>query len=162
MLNLSYRYAVDVGNDGDAPLDNLVIIDTLPVELALSYVTTGSYTGLADFAAGEGVRVRYEKNTAPGVFTLWGSSPNTTINTTLTVPPPCLGAGEYVTRVRWEYGQAAPGMRASARPSLEGRVTNPDNAGGPVAVGDTIENCAGLTAMYTAGQYLLPKARQIA
>ncbi len=42
-------------------------------------------------------------------------------------------------------------MRATARPSLEGRVTNPDNAGGPVAVGDTIDNCATLTAMYTAG-----------
>ena len=152
VLNLLYRYAVDVGNNGDVPLDNLVIIDTLPVELSLSRVTTGSYTGLSDFAAGEGVRVSYEKNTALGTFTLWGSSPNTTLSTTLTVPPPGLGAGEYVTRVRWEYGQAAPGMRASARPSLEGRVTNPDNAGGPVAVGDTIENCAMLTAIYTAGQ----------
>ena len=56
-------------------------------------MTTGNYTGLDDFAAGEGVRVSYEKNTAPGVFTLWGSSPNTTISTTLTVPPPGLGAG---------------------------------------------------------------------
>ena len=129
----------------------LEIIDTVPVELTLSQVTTGSYTGLSDFAAGEGVRVSYEKNTALGVFTLWGSSPNTTTNTTLTAPPPGLGAGEYITRVLWQYGQAAPGMRASARPLLEGRVTNPDNAGGPVAVGDTIDNCATLTAMYTAG-----------
>ena len=30
-------------------------------------------------------------------------------------------------------------------------MTNPDNAGGPVAVGDTIDNCATLTATYTAG-----------
>ena len=64
VLNLLYRYAVDVGNNGDVPLDSLEIIDTVPVELTLSRVTTGSYTGLSDFAAGEGVRVSYEKNTA--------------------------------------------------------------------------------------------------
>ena len=73
VLNLPYRYAVDVGNTGDVPLDRLEIIDTLPVELTLSQVTTGSYSGLSDFAAGEGVRVSYEKNTALGVFTLWGA-----------------------------------------------------------------------------------------
>jgi uncharacterized repeat protein (TIGR01451 family) len=146
VLNQLYRYAIDVGNDGGVPLDNLVIIDTVPVELTLSSVTTGSYTGLSDFAAGEGVRVSYEKNTAPGVFTLWGSSPATGFNTTLTAPPPGLGAGEYITRVRWENGQAAAGMQASARPQLAGRVLNPDNSGGPVAVGDTIQNCAALTA----------------
>ena len=88
-------------------------------------MTTGSYTGLAEFAAGEGVRVSYEKNTAPGVFTLWGSSPNAATNTTLTAPPPGLGAGEYLTRVRWEYGQAAPGMQASARPVARGTSEEP-------------------------------------
>ncbi len=42
VLNLLYRYVVDVGNNGGVPLDNLEIIDTLPVELTLSRVTTGS------------------------------------------------------------------------------------------------------------------------
>ena len=129
----------------------MVMVAVAPVELALSRVTTGAYTGLSEFAAGEGVRVSYEKNTALGVFTLWGSSPNVTTNAALTNPPPGLGAGEYVTRVRWEYGQAAPGMQASTRPVLAGRVTNPDNTGGPVAVGDLIQTCATLTAVYTAG-----------
>ena len=140
-----------MANTGDVPLDNLVVIDTRPVEMTLDSARTGSYTGLTDFAAGEGVRVSYEKNTAPGVFTLWGSSPNTTTNTVLTVPPPGLGAGEYLTRVRWEFGQAAPGMQPTLRPALTGRATNPDNAGGPVAVGDTVQNCAALTAQYLAG-----------
>ena len=151
VLNLPYSYAFAVGNDGDVPLDAMVLVAVAPVELGLSRVTTGAYTGLSEFAAGEGVRVSYEKNTAPGVFTLWGSSPNVTTNTALTNPPPGLGAGEYVTRVRWEYGQAAPGMQASTRPVLAGRVTNPDNTGGPVAVGDPIQTCATLTAVYTAG-----------
>lgn len=146
VIGLPYRYSLNLGNTGDVALGGLVVVDTLPVELTLSAATTGAYTGLADFAAGEGVRVSYEKNTAPGVFTLWGSSPRADINTTLTAPPPGLGAGEYITRVRWEYGSAAVGMAATAAPALAGRVTNPDLAGGPVAVGDSVQNCATLTA----------------
>lgn len=150
-LNQTFSYELAPGNNGNVPLDNLVVIDTLPVEFSLTSVTTGSYNNLADFAAGVGVRVSYEKNTALGVFTLWGSSPNTTTNTTLTAPPPGLGAGEYVTRIRWEYGQAQPGMSPSTRPIITGRFVNPDNAGGPVAIGDTVQNCADLSAVYTAG-----------
>jgi hypothetical protein len=151
VLNQSYSQALAMENTGDVALDGMVVVDTLPVQMAVSHVTTGSYTGLTDFAAGEGVRVSYEKNTALGVFTLWGSSPNTTTNVTLTAPPPGLGAGEYITRVRWEFGQAAPGMQATVRPVVAGRVVNPDNAGGPVAPGDTITNCATLTAVDLTG-----------
>lgn len=150
-LNQTFSYDLNVTNNGNVPLDNLVVVDTLPVELQVISVTAGAYNGLADFAAGEGVRVSYEKNTAPGVFTLWGSSPNTTTNTTLTAPPPGLGAGEYLTRIRWEYGQAQPGMGPTSRPLVTGRIVNPDNAGGPVATGDSVQNCAALSAVYTAG-----------
>lgn len=150
-LNQSFSYDVNLTNNGNVPIDNLVVTDVLPVELQLASVTTGAYNGLADFAASEGVRVSYEKNTALGVFTLWGSSPVATTSTTLTAPPPGLGAGEYITRVRWEYGQAAPGMAPSNRPLLSGRIINPDNAGGPVAIGDSIQNCADSAGVYTAG-----------
>lgn len=150
-LNQTFSYDLNVTNSGNVPLDTLVVTDTLPVEVQVLSVTTGSYNGLADFAAGVGVRVSYEKNTAPGVFTLWGSSPNATTNTTLTAPPPGLGAGEYPTRIRWEFGQAQPGMGPTARPVITGRIVNPDNAGGPVAIGDSVQNCAALTAVYTAG-----------
>lgn len=150
-LNQTFSYDLNISNNGNVPLDNLVVIDTLPVEFQVLSVTTGAYNGLTDFAAGVGVRVSYEKNTALGVFTLWGSSPNTTTNTTLTAPPPGLGAGEYITRIRWEYGQAAPGMANTTRPLITGRIINPDNAGGPVAIGDSVQNCAALTAVYTAG-----------
>ena len=119
--------------------------------VGMTHVTTGRYSGLADFAAGQGVRVSYEKNTAPGVFTLWGWSPNTTTNTTLTAPPPGLGAGEYITRVRRELGQASPGMTAVARPAISGVIINPDNAGSPVAAGKMVSACATLSAVFTAG-----------
>jgi large repetitive protein len=150
-LNQTFSYSLGVSNSGNVPLDTPVIIDTLPVSLQLASVTTGSYSNLSDFAAGVGVRVSYEKNTAPGVFTLWGSSPNAATNTTLTAPPPGLGAGEYVTKVKWEYGQAQVGMATSSSPVITGKIVNPDNAGNPVAFGASIQNCAALTAVYTAG-----------
>jgi len=150
-LNQAFSYAIAVANSGNVALDNATVIDTLPVEFQPASVTTGAYSGAADFAAGEGVRVSYEKNTAPGVFTLWGSSPNTTTTTTLTAPPPGLGAGEYITRLRWQHGQWQPGMSATTQPSLNGSIINPDHAGGPVAIGDSIQNCAALSATYTAG-----------
>ena len=150
-LNQTFSYDFNLSNNGNVPLDTLVVIDTLPVELNVLSVTTGAYNNLSPFVVGEGVRVSYEKNTAPGIFTLWGSSPNTTSSTTLTAPPPGLGAGEYLTRIRWEFGQAAPGMAPSTRPLVTGRIVNPDNAGGPVAVGDSVQNCGALSATYTAG-----------
>jgi uncharacterized repeat protein (TIGR01451 family) len=150
-LNQTFSYEVVPGNNGNVPLDTTVVIDTLPIQFQLASVTTGAYNNFADFMAGVGVRVSYEKNSAPGVFTLWGSSPNATTNTTLTAPPPGLGVGEYVTRIKWEYGQTQPGANDSARPQITGKIINPDNAGAPVGFGDTIQNCAALTAVYTAG-----------
>src|SRR5581483_8638363 len=91
-LAQTFAYDLVPSNSGNVPLDTMVVIDRLPLQLQVASVTTGAYNNLSDFAAGEGVRVSYEKNTAPGVFTLWGSSPNTTTNTTLTAPPPGLGA----------------------------------------------------------------------
>ena len=149
--DMAYRYALDVGNPGDVALDGLIVVDTVPFEMTVLGVTTGSSTGLVDFAAGEGVRVSYEKNTALGVFTLWGSSPNTSTSTTLTAPPPGLGAGEYITRVRWKFGQAAPGMTPSVAPTIAGRIQNPDHAGGFTRIGDPIVNCATVAGLWTAG-----------
>ncbi len=150
-LNQTFSYDHAISNNGNVPLDTMVVVDTLPVQLQLTSVTTGAYSNASDFAAGVGAQVSYEKNTAPGVFTLWGGSPNVATNTTLTSPPPGLGAGEYITKVRWQLGQAQVGMSASTRPVLTGKIVNPSNAGGPVAFGDSIQNCSALTAVYTAG-----------
>jgi uncharacterized repeat protein (TIGR01451 family) len=150
-LNQTFSYSINPQNTGNEPLDTTVVTDTLPIQLQLASVTTGAYNNLSAFAAGVGVEVTYEKNTALGVFTLWGSSPNTTTNTTLTAPPPGLGAGEYVTRIRWQYGQAQVGMSPTSQPQVTGQIVNPDNAGNPVAFGASVQNCAALAAVFTAG-----------
>ena len=68
-----------------------------------------------------------------------------------------LGSGEYITQVMWIYGEAAPGMQAVAPPTLTGRVTHPDKAGGAVMVGDTITSCARLNASYVDEPYNINK-----
>ena len=95
---------------------------TVPVQVSLRLGDDRKLLRLRRACARGGRARSNEKNTAPGVFTLWGSSPNTSTNTTLTAPPPGLGAGEFITRVRWLYGQAAPGASATTIPRITGRV----------------------------------------
>ena len=148
-LNQTFSYYLALSNAGNVPLDEVFVVDFLPIEMVLSSVTTGTYSNLGNFAPGVGVQVSYYTSTAPGTPTILGTSPDTTTNTTL--PAPALAPGEYVIALRWEYGQAAVGMQTLVRPLITGQFVNPDNAGGPVAFGDIIENCAFFSAVYTAG-----------
>ncbi len=149
-INETFSYALTVANTGNVRLDNMVVIENVPVEMSVVSVTTGAYSGLADFSTGVGVSLSYAKNTAPTVFTLWGSSPNTGTSSTLSAPPGLAG-GEYITRLRWQYGAASPGMTATTFPRITGKIIAPDNAGGAVAVGHTVTACADLSALFTAG-----------
>ena len=145
-LGQAFAYGLTPQNVGDVALDGTTVVDTVPIEMQVTSVTTGAYSNAADFAPGAGVQVSYAKNTAPGVFTLWGASPDAATNTTLTAPPPGLGAGEFITQVRWQFGQTQPGMSASTRPQIRGSIVNPDNSGGAVSYGDAIQNCATISA----------------
>ncbi len=148
-----YYYYFQPTNDGNVDLSNMSIEDPLPVEFSLTRVATGAYnSNLADYAAGEGVRVEYQRSDNPGVWNHLGSSPDVATNSILAAPS--LPAGVYVTRLRWLYGTAAPGMGASSwsnRPRAYGKIINPDNAGGQVSPGDTVQNCAVLHSEYPAG-----------
>ena len=42
VLNQTYGYGLAVRNSGDVPLTGVTVIDTVPVELAVVSVTTGS------------------------------------------------------------------------------------------------------------------------
>jgi hypothetical protein len=150
-INQTFSYNARLVNTGMVPLDEVTMTFDVPVQMNIDSVTTGTYTGFSGDQAGVGVQVQYEKNTAPGVFTLWGASPNTTTNTTLTEPPPGLGAGEFVTRVRWEYGQAAPGASATINPTVRGQIINPDNAGNPVTTTTAVQAMVLVRGVYTAG-----------
>jgi hypothetical protein len=141
-LNQDFSFAVDVRNSGNVPLNNQRLSFTVPIQMQVNSVSTGSYANPPT-----SVNVIYETNLSGGFLTL-GNSPG---STNATLPIPALAAGEYVTRIRWEYGQTQPGMNSVTRPLITGRIIDPDNAGNPVAIGDDIDVCSGLSAEYNGG-----------
>ena len=147
-------------NNGNVDLFNMIIEDTLPSNVALTVtsVNVGIYAGLSDYAAGEHVRVEYERSDQPGTWHLLGSSPDATTYTTL--GPPVLPANVSITKIRWLFGTAAPGMAPTSwgnRPRIYAKIYSPDAAGNPVSVGDLVQNCADLLGEYPAGTPVAPK-----
>ncbi|BAO45571.1 GEVED domain-containing protein [Thiolapillus brandeum] len=152
-----YYYYFYPRNAGNVDLSNMIIEDTLPTNVAVTVtrVATGRYNGLADYAAGVGVRVEYERSDQVGTWQLLGSSPDTATNTVLNAPS--LPANVNITKVRWLYGTAAPGMAPATwgnRPRIYAKIFNPDAAGNPVVAGANVENCADLLSEYPAGTAL--------
>jgi len=157
-FNQEFYYQLRPRNTGNVALENMILEDksALPIQFSLTSVRTGRYNSdLSDYASGVGVQVEYEASDNPGVWVLLGSSPDVSTNTTLAAPG--LGVGVYVTGIRWLYGTAGPGMRATSwgnRPRIYGQIIDPDNSGSPVNVGDTIQNCANLDSEYPSGTSL--------
>jgi uncharacterized repeat protein (TIGR01451 family) len=148
-----YYYLTPENTTSNVPMDNMVVVDTLPVQIDLTPtgVTTGAYSNLDNYSAGEGVRVEYEHSGAPGTWLLWGSSPDTLTNTALAYPPAGLPAGQHITRIRWLFGQAQVGMAPvsfAEHPRIYAQVINPDHNGNPVSIGDTVQNCGSLDATF--------------
>lgn len=144
-LDQPFSYDLNLSNNGNVDLDGLVLIDDLPVQMAVAGVTSGAWNGTTG-----NVAVSYETNLSGGFLAL-GSSP---AGTNATFPIPALGAGEHVTRLRWEFPPVTPAFAAAGggnRPRIIGRIVNPDHLGNPVSFGDPVQNCADASAVYTAG-----------
>ena len=56
-----------------------------------------------------------------------------------------------MSRCSWQSSVIGCYMAPIARPLVSGKIVNPNNAGGPVAFGDTVQNCGALSALYAAG-----------
>ena len=53
LLNQTFTHAIALANTGDVPPDKLVVIDTLPVEMTLLSVRTGSLGARRSSSAGQ-------------------------------------------------------------------------------------------------------------
>ncbi len=144
-FNQSFYYVLRPRNDGNVDLENMVVVDALPIEFTTTSVTSGRYN------SNQSGNVSVEYQTNMNAYALLGSAA-ASVNTTYNIP--ALAGGEYVTFLRWNFlGTSAVGMREQSssfnnRPRIDGFLTNPDNAGTAVAIGDVVQNCADLNAVY--------------
>lgn len=137
----SSGYSYYFANNGNVALPNVCITDVLPN--ANKLVVTDIKTGVWNSAAnGDQVRVDYQTNTN-ATWTGFSGSPFG-VNVSSSVPVPALGAGQYVTAVRWCFvsdvppGMAADGIQA---PTINFRAA----ADAPIS---STSNCLDITTSY--------------
>ncbi len=139
-LNQDFSYSMRIRNVGNVDLTNVVITDDLPIEFETISVSSGGYTNLTGT-----VTVNFQTNLSGGFNPLGTNS--VTANTTYNIP--ALAVGEYVSNLQWVFSDDfPPGVDSNTRPLINGRIINPDNAGGVVSVGDSVQNCADATSVY--------------
>jgi uncharacterized repeat protein (TIGR01451 family) len=91
-----------IGNTGNVPMDRFVIEDTIPDIITLNSITAGSYNQATY------VDISYQTN-LNAAYRSWTVTPlSNPGNPTLLVSDLSLGAGEWVTQVRWDITGATP------------------------------------------------------
>lgn len=136
--NVSYGFLVE--NNGTTPLENFTLIDTIPPQVRVSTVKTGSYN-----TAPLNLVISYQTN-LNATWTNWPGGPfDGTTDEGLHVSSLGLAAGEYVSMVRFEYGTVYPGFTNTGSYSdidIIGWIISPDQNGDIVNPDDIINNCA--------------------
>lgn len=159
-------YLTNIENAGNVPVNNITLIDTIPLQINLNSVTTGQYNQ-------EGfVKVLYTTNVSnptniiddTTVWQEWISNQPTTASTTLAVGSLGLPANEYITYVKWQINgleevptdldtidevyskrnKLLPGFKQSSDILITGDILTPDREGNPMTIGDTITNTASI------------------
>lgn len=130
----SVFYIGNIVNSGNVPLNNFVVEDILPPEIDVTSITSGRYS------SGTTVTITYETNTTSAT-TVWGTYTDPD-NTSLSVSGLNLQPGEYLTKIRWDFGTVPPGFSNNRNIAIYG------NFKGNVAAGASITNSARLYASY--------------
>lgn len=135
---------------GDTPMDSIVMIDTIPVEMNLVRTESGGWNNLNG-----NVEVYYQTNNNSN-FQTWVNSPYApTADAQLLVTDLNLATNEYVTIIKWVFKNPQVGFAHNGnRPRVRGDVLEIDRNGNPVMVGGTVDNCAYLTGYINGTTYL--------
>ena len=130
------QYDIEVTNSGTTPLDTFYMVDTIPAELNLTKIETGTFSGA-------NLTIRYKTNLVP-TFQTWAGSPfDGSANTTLQVSDLGLAVNDYITILEYDFENVPLGFENTAI-QLYAAVINPDHNGMAVDDGTVITNCADL------------------
>lgn len=136
LIGDTIQWDVDLENNGTTPLDNFVFDDTLDSKLELYQITTGRYNN-----APTSINISYQTTTNSTFTTYPGSPFDGSTNQTLDIPTDLsLAAGEYITVIRYEFGNIPFGWTATNDIQLSTIVLTNDHNGNPVNIGDQITN----------------------
>ena len=130
-------YSFTPSNDGNVPLDDFSIADSIPSNIDITTIQTGQYNQPGTYA------VEIQTTSTPAWTPIAGSPfSNQAASTTVT---PALGPGERITAIRWVFGTVGVGFTyATTRPGVSGTVAA---SATPPA---TISNCTVATWTYNS------------
>ncbi|WP_076230892.1 SdrD B-like domain-containing protein [Paenibacillus sp. FSL H7-0331] len=147
-IGQTVKYKINgFGNKGNVPLDNFVVEDAIPKEINLTQISTGSYSN----NTGVTVNVYYQK-TGVNTWLSWTGGVNLSSGSSQTLNVASLGlvAGEYVSKVKLDYGTVPSSFRVASDIQLQGTLLSTDHNSLPVVDNQLINNTAVLTANYGA------------
>lgn len=122
--NAIYPYTIDeIRNLTDDPLDDFTMTDTLPAQVRITELWTGTYNQELDFD------VEYQLNGSK-TWTIWASGINTKVSTHLTAP--LQDEDTYITKFRFCFGTVGGRFSREEKPvymvrvlgNASGRITN--------------------------------------
>lgn len=128
-VNETVSYALYARNDGDNGLDNFYYEDFLPSGIEFVSFESGAWT------ANVPMTITYQTNVTP-TWTTWPASFTWNSDDAHNVSELGLGSGEYVTALRWDFGDVPANFSHDGnRPRINATVLATNNPG------DTIQNC---------------------
>jgi len=146
-------FNMTVNNTGNTPITNVVVTDEIKPEFKVTRFNTGNFNG-TPAGLRTGINVYYQKWTGSGWLDAPGNPYTGLTNTTILVSALGLATNDYITDLRWEFGEL-PVNYSIAGLSFQADAMTTDRAGNPVVAGDVLTNRADL-AYYS---YLGPSNR---
>ncbi|RME50549.1 MAG: hypothetical protein D6790_21065, partial [Caldilineae bacterium] len=133
--------------NGDTPISSVTITDVIPPQLDVTVIRAGDpNTPDGTFP----ITITYQTNLNSSWQTVPGSPFWTGPEQTVPVSALGLASGEYITALRWEYGEIPLGFedKGTDGSGFLARILAVDRNGQPVTSGQVIENCADGLGLY--------------
>ncbi|MDF3127782.1 SdrD B-like domain-containing protein [Kiritimatiellaeota bacterium B1221] len=136
-------WSFSLQNKGNVPMDNVVVTDEIPIEVDVTRIYVGQLSGTpAGF--NDPVSTYYKTNLNGSWTALPGNPYAGTANQSVTVSSLGLGASEYVTAIKWDFGTIPVGYKVNNL-KFNSTILTSDRNGDPVLEGQKIINVADLS-----------------